>query len=61
MRVFAQMRSKEYRKVPMMKERYETPELEIVEFNDEEILTDGDDYVLPSGVLPTTNSLRNHF
>lgn len=27
-----------------MKERYETPELEIVEFNDEEILTDDNGY-----------------
>ena len=44
-----------------MKERYETPELEIVEFDDEEILTDGDGNWPISGVLPQTNSLRDHF
>ena len=45
-----------------MKERYETPELEIVEFDDEEILTDGGNFG-PSGDVgnATTNSLRNHF
>lgn len=44
-----------------MKERYETPELEIVEFDNEEILTDGDGNWTVSGNLPTTNSLRDHF
>ena len=44
-----------------MKERYETPELEIIEFNDEEILTDDDTYIGPSAPFSPTNSLRNHF
>lgn len=41
-----------------MKERYETPELEIVEFDEEEILTDGN--FGPSATY-SNNSLRNHF
>lgn len=41
-----------------MKERYETPELEIVEFDDEEILTDGN--FGPSVTAPE-NPSRNYF
>ena len=44
-----------------MKERYETPVLEIVEFDEEEILTDGNGNWTPSAPIPQTNSLRDHF
>ena len=42
-----------------MKERYETPELEIVEFNEEEILTGNVGYTTSDIDLPTKPSSTN--